>query len=109
MIRARLFGGFPWNFLGASQYQMIPLIQIASVTGVYGVSFLVVWVSLSLYSAVRMIFSASPRCALSGRRKFPAADGRHPPVRLQLCANGRGKSAGFNPARHLIQPSVRKP
>jgi apolipoprotein N-acyltransferase len=56
MIRARLFGGFPWNFLGASQYQMIPLIQIASVTGVYGVSFLVVWISLSLYSAVRMIF-----------------------------------------------------
>jgi apolipoprotein N-acyltransferase len=56
MIRARLFGGFPWNFLGASQYQMIPLIQIASVTGVYGVSFLVVWVSLSFYSAVRMIF-----------------------------------------------------
>jgi apolipoprotein N-acyltransferase len=55
MIRARLFGGFPWNFLGTSQYQMIPLIQIASVTGVYGVSFLVVWVSLSLYSAARMI------------------------------------------------------
>jgi apolipoprotein N-acyltransferase len=56
MIRAWLFGGFPWNFLGASQYRMIPLIQIASVTGVYGVSFLVVWVSLSFYSAVRMIF-----------------------------------------------------
>jgi apolipoprotein N-acyltransferase len=35
---------------------MVPLIQIASVTGVYGVSFLVVWVSLSLYSAARMIF-----------------------------------------------------
>jgi len=56
MLRARLFGGFPWNFLGASQYQMVPLIQIASVTGVYGVSFLVVWVSLSLHSAVRVIF-----------------------------------------------------
>jgi apolipoprotein N-acyltransferase len=56
MFRAWFLGGFPWNFLGASQYQMIPLIQIASVTGVYGVSFLVVWVSLSLYSAVRMIF-----------------------------------------------------
>ena len=56
MIRARLFSGFPWNFLGTSQYQMIPLIQIASATGVYGISFLVVWVSLSLYSAVRMIF-----------------------------------------------------
>ncbi|MGA2854814.1 MAG: apolipoprotein N-acyltransferase, partial [Verrucomicrobiota bacterium] len=57
MIRARLLGGFPWNFLGSSQYQMTPLIQIASVAGVYGISFLVVWASLSFFSAVRMIFS----------------------------------------------------
>ena len=56
MVRVRFLGGFPWNPLGASQYQLIPLIQIASVTGVYGVSFLVVWVSLSLFSAGRMIF-----------------------------------------------------
>ena len=56
MVRGRLFSGFPWNPLGASQYQLVPLIQIASVTGVYGVSFLVVWVSLSLFSAGRMIF-----------------------------------------------------
>ena len=55
MIRALLFGGFPWNLLGASQYQLTPLIQIASVTGVYGVSFLVVWISLSLLSAVKTI------------------------------------------------------
>ena len=56
MVRARFLGGFPWNPLGVSQYQLIPLIQIASVTGVYGVSFLVVWFSLSLFSAGRMIF-----------------------------------------------------
>jgi len=56
MIRVRFLGGFPWNPLAASQYQLIPLIQIASVTGVYGVSFMVVWVSLSLFSAGRMIF-----------------------------------------------------
>jgi apolipoprotein N-acyltransferase len=55
MIRARLFGGFPWSFLGASQYQLIPLIQIASVTGVYGVSFLVTWFSLAVYSAAVMM------------------------------------------------------
>lgn len=60
MIRARFLGGFPWDNLGASQYKMIPLIQIASVTGIYGVSFLVVWTSLSLYSAVRMI-AAKPQ------------------------------------------------
>jgi apolipoprotein N-acyltransferase len=57
MLRARLFGGFPWNFIGTSQYQLTPLIQIASVTGVYGVSFLVVWASLSFFSAICAIFS----------------------------------------------------
>ncbi len=55
MIQARLFSGFPWNFLGASQYQMLPLIQIVSVTGVYGVSFLVCWFSLALWCAVAVI------------------------------------------------------
>lgn len=56
MIRARLFSGFPWNNLGASQWQMTPLIQIASVTGVYGVSFLVAWTSLTLYSGALAVF-----------------------------------------------------
>ena len=53
MVVARLFSGFPWNPLGASQYKLTPLIQVASITGVYGVSFLVVWTSLSLFSAAR--------------------------------------------------------
>ena len=57
IVRATFLGGFPWNLLGTSQYQLTPLIQIASVTGVYGVSFLVVWVSLQLFSAVCAIFS----------------------------------------------------
>lgn len=57
MVRARFLGGFPWDFLGASQFKMVPLIQIASVTGVYGISFLVVWTSLSFYSAVAQIFA----------------------------------------------------
>jgi apolipoprotein N-acyltransferase len=55
MVIARLFSGFPWNLLGASQYLMLPLIQVASVTGVYGVSFLVVWVSLALLCAALMV------------------------------------------------------
>ena len=52
MIVARFLSGFPWNFLGASQYRILPLIQMASVTGVYGVSFLVVWFSISLAVAL---------------------------------------------------------
>ncbi|HEX7570425.1 MAG TPA: apolipoprotein N-acyltransferase [Verrucomicrobiae bacterium] len=56
LLRGWLFSGFPWSYLGASQYKLVPLIQIASTTGVYGVSFLVVWLSLALYAAVEMIF-----------------------------------------------------
>ena len=37
-MRAHIFSGFAWNFLGVSQVQNIPLIQIASVLGVYGIS-----------------------------------------------------------------------
>ena len=48
MVLARIFGGFPWDLLGTSQYRLVPLIQIASITGVYGVSFMVAWVSLAL-------------------------------------------------------------
>jgi len=48
MVRARLFTGFPWNLLGVSQFEFLPVIQIAAVSGVYGVSFLIAWLSVSL-------------------------------------------------------------
>ena len=56
MILARIFGGFPWNLLGDSQYRIVPLIQFASFTGVYGVSFLVVWTSVSLLCGAIAVF-----------------------------------------------------
>ena len=31
--RGLFLSGFPWNFLGVSQYRLLPLIQIASITG----------------------------------------------------------------------------
>lgn len=55
MLRSRIFGGFPWNLLGASQQGQIPLIQMASVTGVHGVTLLVVWFSLSLTAALLLL------------------------------------------------------
>ena len=45
-LRARTpFGGFPWVLLGYSQGSYTPLIQIADLTGVWGVTFLVVMVN----------------------------------------------------------------
>jgi len=56
LLRGWLFSGFPWSLLGVSQYKLVPLIQIASITGVYGISFLVVWFSLAICSAAEMIY-----------------------------------------------------
>jgi apolipoprotein N-acyltransferase len=44
-LRGHLFSGFPWALLGYSQYHALSVIQIADVTGVYGVSFLIVLVN----------------------------------------------------------------
>ncbi|HEY5914462.1 MAG TPA: apolipoprotein N-acyltransferase, partial [Verrucomicrobiae bacterium] len=72
MVLARILGGFPWNLLGVSQYKMTPLIQVASVTGVYGVSFLVVWVSLALLSAAQMLIRRpNARSALAAEVFIP--------------------------------------
>jgi apolipoprotein N-acyltransferase len=43
--RRHLFGGFPWVLLGYSQATTLPVAQLASLFGVYGVSALVVSVS----------------------------------------------------------------
>lgn len=41
-IRSYALTGFPWSNLGYSQYEFLPAIQIADITGIYGVSFLIV-------------------------------------------------------------------
>lgn len=48
-IRSFFLSGFPWEFLGYSQYQNLILIQIADITGVYGLSFLIVAVNTALF------------------------------------------------------------
>ena len=51
--RSHLLTGFPWALLGYSQYLNLPVIQIADIFGVWGVSFLVVMVNVALYSLIR--------------------------------------------------------
>jgi apolipoprotein N-acyltransferase len=51
MLVSRVLTGFPWNLLGVSQHRQGPLIQIAAVTGVHGVSFVVAWFSAALFHA----------------------------------------------------------
>ncbi len=52
LARTFLFSGFPWALLGYSQYEALPVIQIADVTGVYGVSFLIVLVNTAIVQLI---------------------------------------------------------
>ena len=60
LARTYVFSGFPWALAGYSQYSILPVIQMADITGVYGVSFLIVLVNAA---AAEFIIS---------RRNYPA-------------------------------------
>jgi apolipoprotein N-acyltransferase len=56
--------GFPWLALGVSQHKMIPLLQIAELTGVAAVSALPVWFAVALASDLTL----APTMARPSRR-----------------------------------------
>lgn len=52
LTRTYLFTGFPWSALGYSQAGTLPVIQMVEFTGVYGVSFVIVFVNAALAAAL---------------------------------------------------------
>jgi apolipoprotein N-acyltransferase len=105
MARGRVLSGFPWNFLGASQHALLPLIQIASITGVYGVSFMIVWFSVAV-GGVMLILARRPTTpAIWGQAALPML------ALAWIIAYGMTKCWGI-PVPHreikvaLIQPSI---
>jgi len=93
-MRANLFSGVPWELLGYSQYSLGAVIQIADITGVYGLSFLLVFVNCCLYQACRDLPAAgkalrtlAPAGVLTfvvllygvvQLNRYPALDGKRP-------------------------------
>ena len=51
-VRAHIFTGFPWALLGYTQYTNIDLIQIADITGVYGISFILVLFNIAIFGHI---------------------------------------------------------
>jgi apolipoprotein N-acyltransferase len=58
--RAHIFGGFPWIPLGNAVVSLLPVVQIASVFGVYGVS----WVLALLNALLALIVMSNGRVRL---------------------------------------------
>ncbi|MBT8369822.1 MAG: apolipoprotein N-acyltransferase, partial [Desulfobacterales bacterium] len=58
-VRSFIFSGFPWGYLGHSQYSRLQLIQISDILGVYGLSALIalangtIFISLLYFSKKR--------------------------------------------------------
>ncbi|MBC7962690.1 MAG: apolipoprotein N-acyltransferase [Steroidobacteraceae bacterium] len=57
-LRSFLFSGFTWAMLGHSQFRTLPLIQIADLAGVYGITLLIVLANVVLYRALRAVSGA---------------------------------------------------
>lgn len=68
LIRTHFLSGLPWMLLGYSQYQWLPVIQIADITSVYGVSFLIVLVNVALAD---LLLWAWHRFRLQPPTRFP--------------------------------------
>jgi apolipoprotein N-acyltransferase len=68
--RSVIFGGFPWDLTGYSQIGRLTLIQVTDITGVYGISFMVlivnaaIWTVLELVSSGEKISWTSAACAV---------------------------------------------
>lgn len=56
-VRNFFLSGFPWVLIGYSQYRFLHIIQIADITGIYGVSFLVLLVNTGLFEIMKIITS----------------------------------------------------
>jgi apolipoprotein N-acyltransferase len=111
--RGVLMSGFPWNFLGVSQWRQAPLIQVASYTGVYGVSFIMVWFSLGLVGGLATVLGRPDRrlgwmtdlrwpvlalCGVLAWGFYKVLDDR----RVEVGEEGRWLTLG------LVQPSIRQ-
>lgn len=66
LLRNYLLTGSPWLLLGYSQYRYLSIIQIADITGVYGVSFIIVLVNTLLFELIDLYLIKE-----RSDRKFP--------------------------------------
>ena len=66
LLRNYALSGFPWDLLGYSQHRNLPMIQIADITGVYGVSALIVMVN----AAIAEVAATISRKEYADYRKF---------------------------------------
>ncbi len=69
-LRSTLLTGFAWNALGVSQATVLPVAQVASLGGVYAVSFVIVLVNSGLAGTGVRMWRTIRGCPETSRRHF---------------------------------------
>jgi len=120
-LRGYLFGGFPWVPLGNSQVTVLPVAQLASVLGVYGLSALVAYVNGSLVyvllakgraRVIAAALAALTLAAVGGWGAWRVADGAltraGAPIRIGLLQGNIAQEDKWNPreARRIFTTYV---
>lgn len=59
-VRATILTGFPWDLVGYSQMERLTVVQMADLTGVYGISFLILLVNAALWELLSSVAGRQP-------------------------------------------------
>lgn len=70
-IRSFFLSGFPWFFIGHTQYQYLPIIQVSDITGVYGISFIIIMVNAGIADLILYVAAHSSASNSSSLHRFP--------------------------------------
>jgi len=72
-LRSFLLSGFPWELLGYSQYSRLNIIQMADISGVYGISFLIALSNAALSLCFPAPAGKAPAARPGAKRRAVAA------------------------------------
>ncbi len=67
-LRTWIFSGFPWNLIAVTQWQEYPIIQIASITGIYGISFIIIYFNIACGDTILRFLSSFKNFGKRGLR-----------------------------------------
>lgn len=96
-LRAYLLTGFPWYFLGHSQYRFLPLVQISDLTGAYGVTFILACFSGCVAGQVSGRWLG--RLGLAAKETVDAIRNDRPVVAIGICLLLLAASYGYGVVR----------
>ncbi|MBI5251698.1 MAG: apolipoprotein N-acyltransferase [Desulfomonile tiedjei] len=96
-LRATAFTGFPWDLVGYSQANRLVVVQMVDITGIYGVSFLIVLVNATLWETTKSLMhrQAMPLGMIAATVAAVIFNVSYGSYRLSEFPPSHGKPGGF--------------